>query len=108
MSEDKTIVNSEPSEENRQTYLLQSISNRIAKLSLSVVRLNERLDAIEEDRDKYREERVKKEESTLDIIKKEIQTAAEKKELSFWTWIKDKALYIGITLLVVWLSQFVK
>lgn len=107
MSEEKTIV-SKIEEENKQIYLLQAISNRIAVISRRLLALEERMNEIEEGHRVYREEREKKEENTLDIIKKEIQSATEKRELSLWVWIKDKALYIGITLLVVWLSTFIK
>lgn len=98
---DKTIITPEPKEEESTIFLLRSISNRLAKVEGKIT-------AMEDDKKQYREEREKKEESTLDIIKKEIQEAANTRELKTWSVIKDRALYVGIALLIAWLLQFIK
>lgn len=106
---EKTIITQEPENESKQTYLLQAISNRIAVISRRILALEERLQEMEADRRAYRDEREKKEEDTLDIIKKEIQEASNIRELKTWSVVKDRALYVGGALLVAWLIQhFIK
>ena len=105
---EKTIITPQPEEESRQIYLLQAISNRIAVVSRRILAVEDRLTEMERDRDTYRRERNKQDVDTLDIIKKEIQQAAEGRELKTWSIVKDRALYVGIALLIAWLIQFIK
>ena len=95
MSTGKSKVLSKEEQDN----ILLSISNRVAKMERRII-------AMEQDKKLYREKREVKEESTLDIIKKEIQTASEKKELSTYSLIKDRALYVGVALLIAWAVQY--
>lgn len=92
-------MNKEPEREvslSEVISLLQSVSNRMGIVEKKII-------SMERDRKDYRKKREKKEETTLDVIKKEIQVAADKQELSKWAFIRERAIYLGSGLLLAWL-----